>query len=238
MTAGEPDPSPPSGPWGPHGPPGWPGPTAYGAGAPGGDPYGPGGHGPGAYGPDAYGPDAYGPVAFGPGPYGPPPTPPWGTHRYPGALLSAGGSALTVLSFLFLPYATFFVSMTAPETIRFLARYDNPTWQLVWLVPVVATLAGAVALSQWLIRSAQPSSRLPAFAAVRYLSIAVVVTYLINIVAVAEQGDDIGVSVVDYLGAGFWLGLCGGVAGWVGARMETANLRRWQDEVRRAGGWS
>ena len=33
-------------------------------------------------------------------------------------------------------------------------------------------------------------------------------------------------------------GLCGGVAGWVGARMETANLRRWQDEARRVGGWS
>lgn len=215
MSSGEPDPygSPPSGPWGPHGPPG---PAPY-----------DGGSGAGAYGPGAFGAD----------PYGPPPVPPWESHRYPGALLAAGGSALTVLSFLFLPYATFFVSMTAPETIRFLTRYDDPGWQLVWLVPVVAALAGAIALSQRFLRSARPSARLAAFGAVGFLSIAVVLAYVVNIIAVAEQGDDIGVSVVNYLGAGFWLGLCGGVVGWIGARMETANLRRWRDEARRAGGW-
>jgi len=170
-------------------------------------------------------------------PAGPPP-PPWATHRYPGALIAAAGCAVTVLAFLFLPYASFIVSMTAPQTIRFLVRSGDTGWQLVWLVPVLAALAGAVALTQRLGVGRRPAGRAAAFGLVQWLTGAVVLAYLANIAWLTAQGSDYGISVVDYLGAGFWLGLCGAVVGWVGARMESATLRRWSDEARRAGGWS
>jgi len=78
------------------------------------------------------GPDGPG---WGPPPpygYGPLPAPPWIAHRYIGATVAAGGSAVSVLAFLFLPYQVIFETLTAPEVIEYNTA-DDPAWNLVWV---------------------------------------------------------------------------------------------------------
>lgn len=220
MTSGPPDRASQSGSWqsgswpsGPpvSGPPAHGGPPTQGA-----APYATGAFPP--VGGPAHGGGYGGPA--GPPPYGGPPAP---THRA-GAVTTVAGSAVVVLSFLFLPYVSFFVSLTAPQTIRYLTRLGQTNWQLVWLVPVLATAAGAVALIHLL--RGRPGRAGAATTA--GLTGAVVLAYVVNLMYLASQGPEsgFGVSVVDYLGSGFWLGLLGAVAACVGAFLDVAAARR------------
>jgi len=189
-------------------------------------------------------PEIPGPAWHGPPPYPPwyghvPPPAPWVGHTYPGALVAVIGSAVTVLSFLVLPYATFVVSLTAPQAIRFMAQFE-PAWNLVWLVPALAALAGVVALSQRLGRRARPSSRVSGFGWVRMLSGLVVAAYVANVIVLStdERLSDFDTLFVNVLGIGFWFGLFGMITAYIGATIELRNLQRWQREAQQSGGWA
>lgn len=174
--------------------------------------------------------------------YGPPPAPPWIAHRYIGATVAAGGSAVSVLAFLFLPYQVIFETLTAPEVIEYNAA-DDPAWNLVWVTPVIAALAGVIALLQRGGPNRRPSSRIRAFDWVRNLAALVIGIYLLNIVVLSAGSagsdyQDFDLSVTNFLGIGFWFGLFGMIAAHIGATIELRNLRRWKRESEAWAGWS
>jgi hypothetical protein len=149
--------------------------------------------------------------------------------------MAAGGAALSVVAFLFLPYVDFIMRLTAPQVIRFEAS-GNPAWNLVWLTPLATAAIGLVALTQLGFHGRRPSSRLGGFAFVRGLATLVVGVYVLNVGVLMTRDDlgDPGWSVTDHLGTGFWFGVFGVLLAHIGATVEIRNLRRWK---RQYGQW-
>jgi hypothetical protein len=171
----------------------------------------------------------------GPSEYGRGSSLPWVAHRYAGGTVAVAGAGVTVLSFLFLPYAAMF---TAPEVIKFLVA-SNPNWILVWLVPLAAVLAGVIASLQQGRQNRRPSSRIDAFGGVRLLAAMVIGAYLLNIIVLYFSGyrEGLGMLAVNFLGTGFWFGLFGMIVTYIGATIELRNLLRWRDESAALGDW-
>lgn len=175
------------------------------------------------------------------GPLGddPAPVPPWVTHRYIGSTVVVAGAAVAVLSFLFLPYQVGFGMFTAPEVIKLNAE-NNAAWNLVWLTPLVSAAAGVIALLQQGRVDRPPSTRIDAFIRVRTLAALVVGVHLLDIVVLAffrSETQDLGLSVVNLLGIGFWFGLFGMIVTYVGATIELRNLLQWKSQSATNSGW-
>jgi hypothetical protein len=168
------------------------------------------------------------------------PQAPWIEHRYAGALVGAIGCGVSVFAFLFLPYVTLsMVSLTAPQNIAYLAEFGQPGWQLVWLVPGVTMITGIVSLTQYARVRYHPSVRLAGLRLVQFLCVILVASYVLNVIVLAIDNNAglFDTSPINYLGAGFWLGLLGVCAAWVGSTMELRTLNQWKRDAQRWHGW-